>query len=400
MKATFIFPKMGWKFERTPYPPLGIGYLASVLKEKGWEVEVIDGQILTFKDYERKIREIKEGVVGISITIKQIKEAERIVKIIKNINPEIPIVVGGPGVVVIEMGLSSLKVDLIVKGEAELEIDEIFKKAIEEKNKETQTPEIIRGQFPLDLNALPFPDREILKTREYLNVWKRNTGMTSISMISSRGCPFSCIFCDKYISGRKFRARSPANVVDEMEYLAEKYQPDDIFFYDDLFVYDRERVIEICQEIKKRKLEVFWSAQARVDRIDEEMLKEMKRAGCKELYFGVESGSDRILKYLKKGFKRVQIIEAFNLCHQIGIRPGMYLIVGIPGETREDIEATKSLIVECRPYLLNFSYLMPFPGTVLFKKTRQWIKSFDFSQWDEMNAVSYTHLTLPTTERV
>lgn len=387
-KITFVFPKTGWKFERTPYPPLGIGYLAAILMQQNWEVSIIDGQILERQEYENRIQAVAEGIVGISASIKQIEEALRISILLKRKSPDIPIILGGPGITVFDLAPSNLGgIDVIVRGEAENEIIRILNDL--RKGKKFQTPKKITCQNPLNLDELLYPARELFPLEKYLRIWKSNTGMTSASMISSRGCPFGCLFCDKHISGKKFRARSPKNVVDEMQYLVQKYELDDIFFYDDLFVFDRQRVIEICKEIQKRKLEISWSAQGRVDRIDEEMLREMKKAGCTELYFGVESGSNRILRYLRKGFTREQIIKAFKICHKTEIRPGMYLIVGIPGETREDIEATKKLVRECRPYLLNFSYLMPFPGTLLFGQTKQWIRNYNFSEWDEMRESIY-----------
>jgi anaerobic magnesium-protoporphyrin IX monomethyl ester cyclase len=395
MKITLIYPKTSWKFEKTPYPPLGLGYLATVLQQNNWDVSLIDGQILKPEKYKQKLCDINEKIIGISTTIKQIKETERIAKLIKEKNPKTVVVVGGPGISVLNLQ-EVQNIDIVVKGEADNEIIKLLKEIQTKKtlNKITKYPKVgnvilVNCKNPTNLDKIPYPSREILNLDKYLKIWKKNTNMTSTNMISSRGCPYGCIFCDKNIAGRNFRARSAKNIVDEIEYLSTNYKLDDIFFYDDLFVYNRERVILICKEILNRKLKINWSAQARVDKIDIKMLKIMKESGCLELYFGAESGSNKILKYLKKGFTRQQIIEAFEMCHKTNIKPGMFIITGVPGETKKDIEATETLIKKCRPFLLNFSYLMPFQGTALFEKTKHLIKNYNYTQWDEMNNTIY-----------
>jgi len=402
-KITFINPRDFCKFiNNTPYPPLGLGYLAAVLIRKGYKVNLIDGQILSKEEYEKRILEDENEVLGISATIKQMKEAKRVASIVKSRNPNVTIIIGGagPNSLPPKSILKSGVIDIIVRGEAE-ETLPLLIDALNSHSPLEKVPNIIyldNGRIiktkttppPLNLDSIPFPDREILLQQRYLSRWKKRTGITSLPIMSSRGCPFSCIFCDKTISGRLVRFRSPKNVVDEMEFLAKKYHPlDDIFFYDDLFTVNRKRVLAICGEIFKRGLKASWSAQGRVDTIDLEMLKTMRKAGCDEIYFGIESGSDRILKYLMKRFTRKQIINAFNLCHKAGIRPGAYIIVGVPGETKDDIEATKSLIKKIRPYLINFSYLTPFPNTILYKKTKHLLKTKDFTQWDEMTKSPY-----------
>lgn len=389
-RITFINPKVSWKFIKTPYPPLGIGYLAAVLREE-WAIDIIDGEILDEKTYYKRLDNVRSMIIGITTTIKQMPEAICVAKVIKMKNPESIIIIGGSGTSVImepQFKEAWQYVDIIMKGEAELTLPFVLDQIYSNKkwHRISSQPSIIWSDTPSNLDKLPLPDRDLFPLENYLEIWKRNTGVTSTSMISSRGCPYRCIFCDKNISGYKFRARSAIKVVDEMEYLFKRYKVDDIFFYDDLFVFDKKRVLEICLELQKRNINISWSAQARVDRVDEEMLQQMKKSGCRELYFGAESGSNKILRYLQKGFTKDTIIEAFEICHKVGIKPGMYLIVGVPTENKEDLRETQDLIQKCRPYLLNFSYLMPFPGTPLFNKVRQWIKNYDYSQWDEMSS--------------
>ncbi len=397
MNVVFIYPKMVWKFLKTPYPPLGIGYLATILLNNDYNVSLIDGQIEPDKTYEKMILNIKAEIVCISVSIKQIEEANRIIDIIKKNKPNTIIIIGGPGISILNVNKIT-NIDIIMKGEADFELLYLLNEIKNKKNinkitkyQKINNTIIVNCKTPSNLDDIPFPSRRILSLNRYLDIWKKNTGMTSTSLISSRGCPFKCIFCDKNISGYSYRPRSFKNVVDEMEYLSINYKIDDLFFYDDLFVFDNKRVELICNEILKRNLKVNWSAQARVDMVNYKMIKLMKKSGCSELYFGAESGSNKILRYLNKGFNYNQIVEAFKSCHKAGVRPGMFIIVGIPGETIEDINETKKLIKVCKPYLLNFSYLMPFPGTELYKKTKKWIRNYNYSEWDEMTNSIYNY---------
>jgi len=402
-EITFVNPRDFCKFiPNTPYPPLGVGYLASVLREKDYQVNLIDGQILSSEEYEKELAENDTEILGITAALKQVQEAKRVASIVKSRNQETVVVIGGagPNSLPSEKILKSGVIDIIVRGEAEETLPKLLN-TLKTHSSLEKVPNIAYldnnklvetgiTSPPAELDKLPFPARDIFPQAAYLARWMENTGMTSTAIMSSRGCPFACIFCDKTISGRKIRVRSSENVVNEMQVLAEDYWPlDDIFFYDDLFVCDRKRVLAICDEISKRGLNVSWSAQARVDRVNLNILKQMKKAGCNELYFGAESGSNQILKYLQKGFTREQIIEAFRLCHQAGIKPGIFIIVGVPGETQEDIDATKSLIKKIRPYLLNFSYLTPFPNTILYEKTKNLLITHDYTQWDEMVRTPY-----------
>lgn len=403
-KITFINPQDFCKFiPHTPYPPLGVGYLSSVLKELGYEVNLIDGPMLTPTEYEKALYNHQTKITGITATIKQMPEAMRIARLIKNRNTDTITIMGGPGPSSSNPQdvLNSQMIDFMVYGEAEETLPQLLEVlrtgaklasvpciAYLENNKLIKTPVT---HPPMDIDRFLLPDRDIFPQEKYLEQWKQYTGTTSLAIMSSRGCPFSCIFCDKTISGRHIRYRSANSIVNEMQIVIEKYpQLDDIFFYDDLFVCDHERVSAICNEIIKRGIKASWSAQARVDRVNDRVLKIMKEAGCNELYFGAESGSNRILRYLRKGFNRQQIIDAFNLCHINGIKPGVYIIIGVPGETQEDINETKSLIREIRPYLINFSYLTPFPNTLLFKNTSHLLRpNIDYAQWDEMTTTPY-----------
>jgi radical SAM superfamily enzyme YgiQ (UPF0313 family) len=403
MKAMFVFPPIPYKFAKTPYPPLGIGYLAAVLKARGIRTNLIDGQIIDENTFWQEINSLFVDVVLISATIRQIKGAELIAKIIKEHNPATTVVLGGPGPSALatqhrDFGLANI--DIIIKGEAE-ELLPLILHRIETHESLDDIPNLIinkEGKFirtrtdPTlpDVKTIPWPDRSIFDEEAYLSRWRDSANMTSVHILGSRGCPFACSFCDRTVTGRRVRYRDVEDVASEMLFLEKRYSPDDIFYFDDLFTVNKKRVIALCQVLQEKNLRTFWSAQGRVDTVDEEMLEAMKAAGCTELMFGVESGSNKILQFLVKGFTREKIIQAFDLCYRVGIKPGAYLIVGVPGETKQDILDTVSLVERIEPSLLNFSFLTPFPNTALYTATQHWIGDWDYEQWDDFDATVYT----------
>ncbi len=404
MKATFVFPPIPYKFAKTPYPPLGIGYLAAVLKKHGIQPALVDGQMVEENYFWREVGNLIADVVLISATIRQIKGAELVAKIVKENNPAATVVLGGPGPSALaaqqrDFGKGT-NVDIIVKGEAE-DVLPLILQRLETRSALDDVPNLIlnRGGVVVgtrvdptlpDVRTIPWPDRAIFDEQAYLSRWLDSAKMTSVHIMGSRGCPFSCSFCDRTVTGRRVRHRDAEDVAAEMLFLEKRCAPDDIFYFDDLFTVNKKHVIALCKTLQEKGLRTSWSAQGRVDTVDEEMLEAMKAAGCAELMFGVESGSERVLQFLIKGFTREKIMQAFDLCHRVGIKPGAYLIVGVPGETRQDILDTISLVERIEPTLLNFSFLTPFPNTALFTATQHWIGDWDYEQWDDFDTTVYT----------
>lgn len=403
MTATFVFPPIPYKFAKTPYPSLGIGYLAAVLKAQGVQTDLVDGQILEEGQFWQEISNLTTDVLLISATIRQIKGAEQVAEIAKKHNPAITVVLGGPGPSALaaqhrDFGINT-HIDIIVKGEAEDLLPLIFRR-LRFREPINDVPNLIinnvrniiktrlDGTLP-DVKTIPWPDRSIFDEKSYLSRWHDSAKMTSVHIMGSRGCPFTCSFCDRTVTGRRVRYRDAEDVASEMLFLEKRYYPDDIFYFDDLFTVNKKRVLTLCRTLQEKSLQTSWSAQGRVDTIDMEMLEAMKAAGCTELLFGIESGSDRVLQFLVKGFTREMIIQAFDLCHRIGIKPGAYFIVGVPGETKQDILDTISLVERIEPFLLNFSFLTPFPNTALYTATQHWIGNWDYEQWDDFDTTVY-----------
>jgi len=402
MEVTLIYPKNRWEYE-TLYPPLGLGYLAAVLTQHGFTINLIDGQILTQEEYHKKLAMIKSQLIGISSTINQLVESFHLAKILKASTPNSLIFIGGagPSCLSLEKIPENFSGAGFILGEGEETIVELAQLIRDQQSYLACSNLLIkmgknfnatpRKLMEINLDNLPFPLRELFPLERYLESCQRKYAFRSLSLIASRGCPFQCIFCDKGVSGTKYRVRSAMNIFTEINELNERYSVNDLHFYDDLFLLDQQMVKNLCELITASKIagKISWSAQARVDLINEEILLLMKESGCEELYFGVESGNNQILKYLNKGFTVEHTIYAFDLCRKIGIRPGMCLIVGIPGETYDDLQLAKKLIKRAKPSLVSLSYLTSYPGTPLFERYKTRFTEPALENWRDDLPQSY-----------
>ena len=185
-------------------------------------------------------------------------------------------------------------------------------------------------------------------------------------IITSRGCPYRCIFCSKSVFGKKYRANSPSYVVDEILFLKQKFGIEEIKFYDDSFTLDRKRIFEICRLLKKEKIDIEWTCETRVNLVDSDLLSVMKDAGCYMIEYGVESGVQEILCNLKKDITLKETVEAFDSTHKLGIETVAYFMLGAPEETVGTISKTIEFAKKLDPDFAQFSILTPLPGTELF----------------------------------
>lgn len=382
-------------------PPLGLMYIASYVKDKtNYEIEILDCPVenINYSNLKNKLEQIKPDVVGITTMTFTLIDVMQTAKIIKQLNPEIKIVLGGPHVNIYpSQTLQNKEIDFLVLGEGEQAFVDLLNN-INNKNELEKiqglvfrnNQEIINtGARPLiqNLDSLPHPARELTQYKKYFSVVAQKNPTTT--MFTSRGCPYKCLFCDRPHLGKVFRARSAANVVDEMVKIKEM-GIQEIFIYDDTFTINRQRVVNICNLILERRLKISWDIRARVNTVDKELLKLMKTAGCTRIHYGVEAGTPKILKVLRKGITLEQVKQAFKLTRQVGIETAGYFMFGSPTETKEDIQQTIQLAKELFPDYVHFSVLTPFPATDLyFQGLQQGIikKDYwsDFSKNPELN---------------
>jgi anaerobic magnesium-protoporphyrin IX monomethyl ester cyclase len=389
-----------------PYPsgapeaifiPLGISSLAAFLESKGYTVDVIDCQVLdlTQKDLEDEFRRLQPDVVGVSAATLTYEPALEIVKAAKQACPESLTILGGPHVTVMdEQTVSeSPETDVVVRGEGELTLLELMQLASKSNMKNLKdmagitfrkNGKIIRTPdrpFIQDIDSLPYPTLKHFQLSKY-----RILGRTYLPIITSRGCPFQCAFClSSQMCGTGFRAKSPPKVLDELEWLRDTYGADAFTFYDDTFTFDIDRALGICREMKRRKFITPWDCRTRVDRVTKEVLETLSKTNCQLIHFGVESGSQKMLKVMKKGTTVEQNARAIKWAKEAGILVAISVIVGYPGETVDMVKQTIDFIRRTEPDYVYMCEAVPYPGTELYNQVKElgWGLTSEWSKYHE-----------------
>jgi len=347
--------------------PLGILYLGAILEELGLPVRCIDERIVERETLEAAIKDA--DVVGISAMTPFLKRSLDWAKYAKEQGKTV--MYGGPHATVDpDSLLDSGYVDYVFHGEAEVSIREALP-VLDQPDKlkeimglgffDENGEKVVTAKRPFndDLDSVPFPARHLIPIEEYFS---RNKDKL-IYVFTSRGCPFDCVFCQKETYGRGFRTRSIENVCDELEQIVRDIDPGSVMFIDELFTTQRKRVIALCEEMVRRKIKLDWSCETRVDRIDYEMLMAMRNAGMRRIYFGVETGSPQSLKTLKKRFTLEKIIEALHMARKANIWTKIFLILGTPNETKEDVALTAKMLRDAQPDMVRSALFNPLIGS-------------------------------------
>ncbi len=365
-------------------PPLGLMYIAAVLEKAGHTVQIYDADPEYHDTIVMEIKEFKPDLIGLGFLTVGYQRALHLIEKLKKELPDVTYCCGGvhPTVKPVET-MNEFDVDFLVVGEGEDTIVEVCEK-LERKESLSGVKGVMyrengkiidngRRELIKELDTIPFPARHLIDMSPYLmppGIIRGYVTKNQTTIVTSRGCPFRCIYCGSHnIFGRKTRRRSVKNVVDEMEFLQKQYDIKGIYFCDDTFTLRPEWVREYCEELKRRDLKLVWACQSRVDQTDEGLLKQMKDTGLVQLDFGVESGSEKILKVLGKGGRgdRMEAVKnSFKLCQKLDIRTLATFIIGNPEETREDIEQTFNVAKEIKADYTAFYFLTPYPGTDIY----------------------------------
>jgi radical SAM superfamily enzyme YgiQ (UPF0313 family) len=384
--------------EESPLPPLSLSYLASVLKREGIEVKILDFLVTQYHPgkLRRELEEYRPQLVGVTCVTLNYPIARRMLKVCKAFDPHVFTAIGGPHVTFAleETLFQSPWIDAIVIGEGERTLVELARAVAEDKDihlvpgiafVDGGTVVKTSPQAPIEnLDQLPLPARELLPMARY-----RALG-TPCTVITSRGCPFSCIFCSgRRMFGPKVRFRSPGLVVDEIEKLQRDFGLAKINIVDDTFTLNHNHTQAVCEEMLRRNLKIKWSVFARVDRISQDLAQLMNRAGCEWVLFGVESADEGILKTIRKGFTPDEVRRGVKIAAEAGINVFNSFIFGLPGESQDT--ALKSLAFGDELYhkygaKYGFHMLSPLPGTELYERAKDYGIRILSRNWARYNA--------------
>ncbi len=360
----------------TTGPPLGLAYLASMVREEH-DVRIIDGiaEELTFEDVMKIIKRYDPDMVGITATTSAMYDAYAVAKIAKNLNENVFVVMGGPHVTFTpELTMRECPcIDAVVRGEGEI----TFKELVEALDKGRPLKGIlglsyreengkIRNEAPRPLiknvDEIPIPSYDLLPMDKYVA-----DGTPFGTVMTSRGCPFNCVFCSSSLQfGKRWRGHSVERVIEELSILRYEYGRREIEFLDDTFTLNKVRAVEIAEAIEREGLDIHWTASSRVNTFNEKVAKAMKAGGCHTVYFGVESGTQRILDFIGKGITPQQAIDAVKTAKKAGLRALGSFIIGFPDETREEVDTTIAFAKKVGVDFAQFTIATPYPGTRLW----------------------------------
>lgn len=387
-------------------PPHGLMSIAAWVRSRGFSVRIIDCQmecpsVELFKEFFKKNYVEKKASIrhiGISSVTITIKKAFSIAAFCKTHYPSSPVIFGGahPTVLPDEV-LEQSAVDMVACGEGEITMEEILSgkplseiKGLSYKQQQ-EGKTYVNHNLPRErihnLDELPLPAYDLVPILKYKPIEGMYRRLPAMNMITSRGCPNHCTFCSKTL-GRGVSMKSPAKTFEEMRFLMKEYGIREIVFHDDTFTLNKKNVHALCDLIISSNTDILWTCFARVDTVDEELLRKMKKAGCHQIMFGIENFNEDILRKIKKNINPEQIKQAIYWAKKVGMDCRIAIIIGYPGETQKIIRENIRLAKKLKPDFIAINIATPYPGTELFDevKRNQLLLSDD---WDDYHQSNY-----------
>lgn len=400
MKVVLLQPPAAHHQSSIEYEPLGLAYLAASLEKAGHSAAILEADLNGWdcKRLADEALKLSPKLIGVTAAAIDYENALKTARLIKETST-IPIVIGGPHASSSADEVEKAKIfDAVIVGEGDetiVELADYFNQEPSDYSKISKIKglAVSAPREPInDIDQIPFPARHLL---HHPSKYQPSPGSYKnrpiAGVITSRGCPFNCIFCSHAVFGHKVRFRSPENVVLEVEQLLNDYKVKEIRFWDDTFNLDRQRVFKICELINTKGLKFSWSCQGRVDCLTKELAKEMAKAGCWQICFGLESGSQEMLDKMKKNISLEAAEKAVREAKNAGLETKGFFILGLPGETKQTIQQTINFARRLPLDLAQFSLATPFPGTVFKEQVQNQLKTAGFSSFQQM----YSGKSLP-----
>ena len=363
-----------------PYPPLGILYISAYLEENGIPNEVYDTTFASKANLNHFLTEQKPTIIGIYVNLMTKLNVLNIIRFIKENLFGSTIILGGPEVYHSAEKFLRHGADVIVMGEGEETMLDLIKNlnqsstySVSDFNSVAGIAFLNDGKFVQtaerekikDLNDLPFPNRKKINLQLYLKAWKKHHGKNALSINTMRGCPYTCKWCSRSVYGLSYRRRSPEKVVEELEHLKKEYNPDSLWFVDDVFTISHKWLSSFRDELKKKSIQIPYECITRADRMNEEVINLLKETGCFRVWIGAESGSQKVIDLMDRRVDVNQVRDMIKLTKKHGIEAGTFIMLGYPGETEADIEETINHLKESNPDHFTITIAYPIKGTEL-----------------------------------
>ena len=362
-----------------PYPPLGLLYVSAYLWSKNIANDVFDSTFYSKEEQLNFIFEKKPKIICIYTNLMTKIEVVKLIKILKSTTYDFPkIILGGPDVTYNIENYLKTGADFLVIGEGEETTFELYNAIINnsdyneingisflENEIVIQTP--ARTKFR-ELDELPLPNREAIPNEKYLETWKNNHGESSMTISTQRGCPYTCKWCSTAVYGQSYRRRPAHLVAQEMKMLKDTYNPDAIWFVDDVFTISHKWLTAFHEEVVKQNAEIRFECITRAERLNDEILRLLKEAGCFRIWIGAESGSQKIIDLMDRRVDVNHVKKMIKDTNALGIETGTFIMLGYPGETEEDIFETIQYLKEANPSQYTITIAYPIKGTSLYNE--------------------------------
>ncbi|GAB4581775.1 MAG: radical SAM protein [Anaerolineales bacterium] len=383
-----------------PYPPLGILYISSHLKAKGFDVKIFDTTFSSKDEFRAYIKRERPSLVGLYCNLMTRHNVVEMAQFCKDNGATV--IVGGPEPVNYPEEYLNRGADIVISGEGELTLEELIPhlakhglggdlrhiSGILYRDQDgflVQTP--AREQIK-DLSAQPFPDRGAIDLPRYVNVWRKHHGTGSVSLITARGCPYKCKWCSHSVFGYTHRRRTALNTADELEHILTTYRPEIVWYADDVFTMNHRWLTEYNAELKRRNLRAPFETISREDRLNEQVIQTLAEMGCYRIWLGSESGSQRILDAMERKTSAEGTRNMAKLLKKYGIGVGMFIMLGYEGETMADLEETVHHLKQSNPDTFLTTVAYPIKGTPYYNEVQD--RVIPLKAWNEGSDRDFT----------